>query len=311
MITFLIRRLLAIVPVTLGVIVIVSLLIHSVPGDPVDVILGEYATLEEKSQLRSNLGLDRPINYQITVFFQRISQGDLGTSILTNEPVLEMIATRAPATIELAILSLIVAILLSIPLGITSALKSGKALDHFSMFFALIGVAIPNFWLGPMLILVFSLELELFPVSERGGWLSYVLPSLTMGTALSAILCRMTRTSILEVLKEEYVRTARAKGIRPSIVILKHVMRNASIPLISIVGLQFGALLTGAIITEKIFDWPGLGTLILEGIQNRDYPVVQGCVFVFSFSYVIVNLLTDLAYGFFDPRISLESKSAK
>jgi peptide/nickel transport system permease protein len=217
--------------------------------------------------------------------------------------VTELIAERVQPTVELAVVSLIVALCLSIPLGIVSALKAGKPLDYTAMGFALLGVAIPNFWLGPMLVLLFSLELGWLPVSERGGALSYVLPAITLGTALAAILSRMTRNSMLDNMKEDYVRTARAKGNPERTVIGKHVFRNAALPLVTIVGLQFGVLLTGAIITERIFDWPGLGSLILDGINNRDYPVVQGCVLVFSATYLIVNLVTDLSYALVDPRI--------
>ena len=296
----------AAVPVGLGVVAIVSLLILTVPGDPVDTLLGPYATADEKEELRTELGLDQPAHVQVANYYKMIFSGTLGQSLIYRKPVETLIAERVQATVELAVVSLIVALLISLPLGILSALKAGKPLDFAAMGFALAGVAIPNFWLGPMLILLFSLELGLLPVSERGDWTTYVLPAITLGTALAAVLSRMTRNSMLDNMQEDYTRTARAKGARETVVIGKHVLRNASLPLVTIVGLQFGVLLTGAIITERIFDWPGLGTLILDGINNRDYTLVQGCVLVFSFSYLVVNLLTDLAYAVVDPRIKPE-----
>lgn len=303
MLTYLARRLFAAIPVGLGVVAIVSLLILTVPGDPVDTMLGPYATSEEKEELRQDLGLDAPPHMQIVNYYKMILSGTLGKSLIYRRPVESLIAERVQATVELAVVSLLVAVALSLPLGILSALRAGKSLDLFAMGFALAGVAIPNFWLGPMLILLFSLELGWLPVSERGDWTTYILPSITMGTALAAVLSRMTRNSMLDNMQEDYTRTARAKGNSEWVVIGKHVLRNASLPLVTIVGLQFGVLLTGAIITERIFDWPGLGSLILDGINNRDYPLVQGCVLVFSVSYLVVNLLTDMAYAFVDPRI--------
>lgn len=308
MLTFIIQRLLALIPVGLGVVAIVSMLIHAVPGDPADSILGPYATAEEKAALKHDMGLDRPFTQQLADYFGKIAHGDLGTSLVYRKPVTELIGGRIQATVELAVCAMIVALMVSLPLGIISALKQGKPLDFAAMGFALTGIAIPNFWLGPMLILLFSLELGWLPVSERAGFSSYILPAASLGTALAAILSRMTRNSMLDNLKEDYVRTARAKGNKERVVVLKHVLRNASLPLVTIVGLQFGVLLTGAIITERIFDWPGLGSLILDGINNRDYPLVQGCVLVFSGTYLLVNLLTDLSYAIVDPRIKASGR---
>jgi len=295
----------ALIPVGLGVVISISLLVHLVPGDPVDVIAGQFASEEEKVALRTSMGLDRPVPEQIAHYVTGIFQGSLGESLLTRKPVLKMITERFRPTMELAILSLIIAILISLPLGILSAVKAGKPVDYIAMGFALAGIAVPTFWLGPMLVLVFSLELGWFPVSERTDLLSYVLPALTLGTALAAVLSRMTRNSMLDSLKEDFVRTARAKGNAERTVILKHVLRNAALPLVTILGLQFGVLLTGTIITERIFDWPGLGSLILEGISTRDYPVVQGCVLLFSATYLIVNMITDIVYAIVDPRIKI------
>ena len=303
MLTFVLRRLLALVPVGLGVVFVVSLLIHAVPGDPADVILGPYATAPEKAALRHDLGIDRPFPEELADYYKKVFTGDLGTSLVYRQPVTKLIESRVQPTMELAFCAMLVAMALSIPLGILSAIKAGKPIDYAAMGFALTGIAIPNFWLGPMLVLVFSLRVHWLPVSERGGPLSYVLPAATLGFALAAILSRMTRNSMLDNLREDYVRTARAKGNRERVVVLKHVLRNAALPLVTVVGLQFGVLLTGAIITERIFDWPGLGSLILDGINNRDYPLVQGCVLVFSFTYLMVNLLTDLTYAVVDPRL--------
>lgn len=303
MLTFILRRLLALIPVGLGVVAVVSMLIHTVPGDPADTILGPYATQEEKVQLKKDMGLDKPFVQQLGAYYVQIASGHLGDSLIYRKPVEVLIAQRLRPTLELACLAMIVALCLSLPLGIVSALKQGKLTDLGAMGFALAGIAVPNFWLGPMLVLFFSLYLGILPVSERGDWQTYVLPSMTLGIPLSAMLSRMTRNSMLDNLKEDFVRTARAKGARESVVVLKHVFRNAALPLVTIIGLQFGAVLTGAIITERIFDWPGLGTLLLDGINNRDYPLVQGCILMISATYLVVNLLTDLSYALVDPRI--------
>lgn len=305
MFTFLIRRLLSLIPVGLGVVAIVAMLIHFVPGDPVDTIVGPYGTEAERVAMRQELGLNQPFAAQLLGYYKMVGSGSLGNSLIYRKPVTGLIAERVKPTVELALIAILIALCISVPLGVMSALKQGKPLDYIGMGFALTGVAIPNFWLGPMMILLFSVELKLLPVSERSGASSYILPALTLGTALAAALSRMTRNSMLDNLREDYVRTARAKGLGEFFVIGKHVLRNASLPLVTIVGLQFGVLLTGAIITERIFDWPGLGTLIIEGINNRDYPVVQGCVLVFSASYLFVNLLTDLSYALVDPRIKV------
>ena len=305
MLPYMVRRIFALIPVAAGVLVTVSLLIHLVPGDPVDTILGEYATAEEKSALREQMGLNRPVAIQIIGYATGVLRGDLGQSLIFSKPVSDLISSRAEATAELALISLLLALAISVPLGVLSALRKDTAWDYTSMGVALLGVAIPNFWLGPLLVLLFSVHLGWLPVSERADLSSYILPAITMGTALAAILSRMIRTSMLENLQEDFVRTAVSKGLGPAVVVGKHVSRNAAIPVVTIVGLQFGVLLTGAVITEKIFDWPGLGLLMLEGINNRDYPVVQGCVLVFSCSYLLVNLATDLVYAAIDPRIKL------
>ncbi len=307
MLGFLLKRLAGLIPVCLGVLIIVAFMIHLVPGDPVDAILGDYASLEDKQALRSALGLDQPLLHQLGSYVGHVAQGDLGQSLIYQKPVTELLIERIPATVQLAICSLLVALAISIPLGVISAVKAGTAVDYVAMTFAVSGVAIPTFWLGPLLILLFAVHLGWLPVSERADWSSFVLPSLSMGTALAAALSRMTRNSMLDTMKEDFVRTARAKGCSEFSVIMNHTFRNASLPLVTVIGLQFGVLLTGAIVTERIFDWPGLGSLLIEGINTRDYPVVQGCVLLFSGSYLFVNLITDLTYSLVDPRIRLSS----
>ena len=308
MIFYLVKRILAIIPVALGVVSIVSLLIHFIPGDPTDQILGPYATAEDKTALEKKLGLDQSVPIQLKNYIAQVARGDLGESLIYERSVSELIFERIPPTLELAFGAMLVAFFMSIPLGVMAALKANSWQDFFAMTVALLGVSIPNFWLGPLLILLFSIELDWLPVSERGGIESYILPCLTLGTSLAAILTRMVRTSILENLSLDYARTAYSKGCSRWQVLKNHIFQNAAIPIVTIAGLQFGALLTGSIITEKIFDWPGLGTLLIEAIGNRDYPLVQGCVLLFSSLYVIVNLLTDISYSFLDPRITLSGK---
>ncbi|MET0008795.1 MAG: nickel ABC transporter permease [Candidatus Thiodiazotropha sp. 6PLUC9] len=304
---FLMSRLFSALGAMIGVASLVFFLIHLVPGDPVDVMLGESARPADREALRASLGLDQPIATQLTNYFTGLVQFDLGQSLHSRRAVSEMLAERIPATLELAIAALVCAMLLAIPLGIIAAVERGKAWDWGAMGFSMLGVSIPNFWLGPMLILCFSLWLGWTPVSGREGVASLILPAVTLGTGFAAILARMVRSSLLEVLGEDFVRTARAKGLSELKVIWRHAMRNAWLPVATLVGLQLGALLGGAVVTEVVFDWPGIGSLMIEAIQKRDYPVVQGCVLFISLMYVLVNTLTDLLYGLIDPRIRLGS----
>jgi peptide/nickel transport system permease protein len=288
-----------------GAVTLVFFFLHMIPGDPVEVMLGETAQQADKEQLREELGLNLPLHIQYGRFIIGVCKGDLGDSFFYRRPVTQVIAERAPATVELALAAFVVAGLIAIPLGIVAALREGTAVDNASVLFSLLGVSMPNFWLGPLLIILFSIQLGWFPVSGRGGVGSLVLPAITLGTALAAILSRMTRASLLDRLGEDYLTVARAKGLPEWKVILKHALRNALIPVITIMGLQFGALLSGAIITENVFSWPGIGTLLINAIDARDYPLVQGCILFITLSYVLVNLLTDLLYGWADPRIRL------
>lgn len=306
MLRFLLSRLVSAGVVVAGVSGVVFLLIHLVPGDPVEVILGETASGAERQALRQALGLDRPLATQFAEYVGRLLHLDLGTSLYSRQPILDIVAERLPATLELAVAALAVAVLVALPLGILAALRRGRGWDYGAMAFSLVGVSVPNFWLGPLLILVFSLGLGWLPVSGREGGLSLVLPAVTLGTALAAILARMVRASLLEVLSEDYVRTARAKGLPPHRVVLGHALRNAWAPLVTVLGLQLGALLAGAVITEVVFAWPGIGQLTVEAIQRRDYPLVQACVLLVSLGYVLVNTVTDLAYAWLDPRVRLD-----
>ncbi len=303
---FLIRRLLLTIPVLLGVATLVFSLIHLVPGDPAQAMLGDGASPQDIAELRTNLGLDRPLPAQYASFLRAAIAGDLGTSFRTGQPVTRMIAERVPATAELALAAMTVAILLAIPLGIVAAVWKNTLADHAAMTFTLAGISIPNFWLGPLLAIVFAVELGWLPVSGRGTLAHLVLPAVSLGLALSAILARMTRASLLEELGELYVRAARARGASPAAAVLNHAMRNSLIPLVTIVALQFGAVLTGAVITETIFAWPGIGRLLIQSIGFRDYPMVQGCILLIAVTYVTVNLVTDILYGVLDPRIRLE-----
>ncbi len=303
--SFLVSRLLAAAVVVLGVTCLVFLLIHLVPGDPVDVMLGETAHPVDRAALRVSLGLDQPLAVQLYQYLERLLHLDLGTSLHTRQPIAGMLANRLPATLELAAAALMLALVIALPLGVMAAIHRNKPWDTGAMGFSLLGVSIPNFWLGPMLILVFSLWLGWTPVSGREGAGSLILPAVTLGTALAAVLARMVRSSLLEVLGEDFVRTARAKGLPERVVIWRHALGNAWLPVITLLGLQLGALLGGAVITETVFSWPGIGSLMVESIQKRDYPVVQGCVLLISLAYVLVNTLTDLVYAWIDPRIRL------
>lgn len=289
-----------------GVATLVFFLIHMIPGDPVEVMLGETAMPSAKEELRKALGLDKALAEQYLIFLKNALIGDLGRSLHTNKPVLSAVIERYPATLELTITALIISILISIPAGIISAVKKNSFIDRLSMLFALFGVSIPNFWLGPLLIMLFSVQLGLLPVTGRESIYHLILPALTLGMGMAAILSRMTRASMLEVLNKEYITAAKAKGLSNFIVIVKHGLRNALIPIVTVIGLQFGALLAGAVITETIFSWPGIGRLMIQAINTRDYPLVQGCILIIALSYVLINLLTDILYAYIDPRIRYE-----
>ena len=305
MLNYLGSRLFGALLVMIGVTTIVFMLIHIVPGDPIEVMLGESAQVADKEALREVLGLNLPLSTQWLNYVKGLLQLDLGTSLHSKRPVMEILSERISATSILAGTSILIALFIALPLGVLAAVRKDSFWDTGAMTFSMLGVAIPNFCMGPLLILVFSLWLGWFPVSGDDQTLSLVLPALTLGTALAAILSRMIRSSLLEVLNEDYIRAANARGLSPTTIIWKHGLKNAALPVVTIMGMQLGALLAGAVITETVFSWPGIGQLTIEAIQKRDYPVVQSCVLLISLSYVFVNLLTDLAYAYLDPRVSL------
>lgn len=305
MLRYFLQRFVMSLPALWLVLTLVFLMIHIVPGDPVEQMLGEGAAPGELTQLRHSLGLDLSLPTQYGHYLLRLAHGDLGNSLKFQAPVRRIIFERYPATLQLAFLALLACAAIAVPAGVLAAHRRGTGTDRAVAVFTLFGLAIPNFALGPLLILLFSIELGLLPVSGRGGPAYYILPAATLGAALAAILTRMVRGSMLEELSSDYVRTARAKGLSTSAVLFRHAFRNALIPIITILGLQFGTLLAGTIVTETIFSWPGIGRLTVQAISSRDYPLLQGCILVIAVSYVVVNLLTDLLYTLIDPRVRL------
>ena len=318
------RRLLILLLVVWTVVSLVTLLIELVPGDPAVAVLGEQATPEQFAQFREKHGLDRPPFFfsfprdnngerhfvwygaenRYTDYWRSLLHGDMGLSFRNDRPVVDLILERYPATIELAIVAMAIAILIAIPLGVIAGTNRGTLIDNGASVVALLGISLPSFVIGPMLVYIFAVKLGWLAPSGRFDWSDIILPSFTLGAALSAILTRMVRSSVIEELGEDYVRTARAKGLSERKVVYKHVLKNGLIPVVTILGLQLGVLLAGAIITEKIFGWPGLGLLLIEdGIGKRDYRIVQGCVLVISMTYIFANLLTDMVYRWLDPRI--------
>ena len=318
------RRLLILLLVVWTVVSLVTLLIELVPGDPAVAVLGEQATPEQFEQFRQKHGLDRPPFFfsfprdnndkrhfvwhggdnRYTDYWRALLHGDMGLSFRNDQPVRSLILERYPATIELAVAALVIAVIIAIPLGVVAGTHKGTLIDNLASVVALLGISLPSFVIGPMLVYVFAVKLGVLAPSGRFDWSDIVLPAFTLGAALSAILTRMVRSSVIEELNEDYVRTARAKGLSKKTVIYKHVLKNGLIPVVTILGLQLGVLLAGAIITEKIFGWPGLGLLLVEdGIGKRDYRVVQGCVLVISMTYIVANMLTDAVYRWLDPRI--------
>jgi peptide/nickel transport system permease protein len=291
------------VPVLWLVVSVVFLLIHIVPGDPIEQMLGEGARPADIVALRHLYGLDQPLHTQYAHYWRGVVHADLGRSIRLNDSVTHLALTRYPFTVELTAAALFIALLLAIPAGITAALHRGRARDHAVGVVSLLGLSFPAFALGPILILLVSIKLGWLPVSGAGDVAHLVLPAVTMGCALAAILTRMVRTSMLEELGQDYIRTARAKGLPERTVVYKHALRNAMIPVLTLIGLQFGALLAGAIVTETIFSWPGIGRLTVSAISNRDYPLLQGCILAIGLTYVLVNLATDVMYMVVNPRI--------
>ena len=303
---YIIKRLFGAVFVLFSILTLVFFLIHIVPGDPIEMMLGETARAVDREALRHSLGLDLPVIQQWAEYLRDFTHFDLGMSLHSKQHVSQLLLQRIPATVTLSFASLFVAVLIAVPLGILSAVHKDSIWDRLSMMSAMLGVSIPNFVMGPLLILIFSLWLEWFPVSGNEGMNSLILPALTLGSALAAILSRMIRSSMLEVLQEDYIRSARARGLTEFNILVFHALRNAALPVVTILGMQLGTLLAGAVITETIFSWPGIGQLMIESIQKRDYPIVQGCVILISFSYVLINLITDFICVSLDPRIKVD-----
>ena len=302
---FILRRFLLLIPVLWGVATLVFIVTQVLPGDPVDLMLGETARPAQREQLRQMLGLDRPLSIQYVEYMGGLLKGNLGVSLHQKRAVSTIILERTYASLELALASMAIALLIALPLGITAAQRQGTGVDLASSFFAVVGASLPVFWLGPLLIIVFSIDLGWFPVSGREGVLSLILPAVALGAALSPLLMRMTRSSLLEVLPQDYIRTARAKGVPEPQVLWFHALKNACLPLITVLSLQLGALLSGAIITETVFAWPGVGRLVIQAIAARDYPLVQGCVLFIATIYVSANFLADISYAWLDPRVRL------
>jgi len=303
MLRYAIRRVLLSLPVLLGVATLVFMLIHLVPGDPAQAMLGESAPAGDLQDLRSKLGLDQPLLVQYERYLTGLVRGNLGTSFRYQTPVATEIGQRLGPTAQLAAAAIVVAILIALPLGVIAALFKGKTVDHVATSLALLGVSMPNFWLGPLLAIVLSVQLGWLPVSGTGTPAHFVLPAVTLGAALAAMLARMTRATLIDELRELYVVAARARGLSYARAVVSHALRNSLIPVVTIIGLQLGAVLTGTIITETIFAWPGVGRLLIQAINFRDYPLVQGCILLIAVTYVTMNLIVDLTYAWLDPRI--------
>jgi peptide/nickel transport system permease protein len=303
MLRYIATRLLYTLPVLWLVVSVVFLLIHLVPGDPIQQMLGENASAADVQAARHAFGLDVPLSQQYVNYWKSVLHGDLGRSLRFDQPVSRLVASRYPQTLRLTLASMIVALLISIPAGVRSARRRNRWDDRTLSFVSLLGLSFPNFALGPILILFFAIRLGWLPVSGAGTLAHLVLPAITMGGSLAAILTRMVRTAMLEELGQDYIRTARAKGLSENVVVYKHALRNALVPVLTVVGLQFGALLAGAIVTETIFSWPGIGRLTIQAIGNRDYYLVQGCILMIGLTYVVVNFATDFFYSLANPRI--------
>ena len=303
MIGFFRKRIFGLIFSVFGVVTVVFLIIHLIPGDPAEIMLGETALSSDIAKLKTSLGLDKPLIIQYIDYWLNLFVGDLGESFYTGQSVLSAVIQRFPATLLLTSAGLLIAVMIGVPIGIITASKKNTLIDNIGMFISLIGVSMPAVWLGPLLILLFSVKLGIFPVSGSGGFGHLVLPSFSLGFALSSIIARITRSSMIEVLSQDYIRTARSIGVSEWRILIKHAFRNALIPIVTIIGLQFGALLGGVIIIEIIFSWPGIGQLLIPAILRRDYPLVQGCILFIAIVYIFVNFIIDILYAYLDPRV--------
>lgn len=302
---YILKRLFHSIFVLVGISLVVFIILH-LTGDPAALLMPMDATPEQVAEFRKEMGFTDPVIVQYWRFFKGTLHGDFGNSFRHSQPALDLVLERMPATIQLTIAALVLALLIAIPVGIFSAIRRNSILDHIGMTGALLGQSTPVFWLGIMLILIFSVTLQWFPSSGRGEIQHLILPAITLGMFSMARTARMMRSSMLEVLGQEYIKTAKAKGLAPRVVILKHALKNASIPVVTIIGMELGTLLGGAVITETIFAWPGVGRLAVQAIYNRDYPVVQAAVFILASIFVLVNLIVDIIYTYLDPRVKLE-----
>ncbi len=303
MLQYVIKRLLSIIPVLIGISLLLFFMLRMLPGDPAQVLAGLMATPDEVELIRHQLGLDRPIHVQYVFFLGRLARFDLGRSARTQNPVTEEIWARLPNTLLLAVVAITLACLFGIPAGIISAVRPYTWLDYVVTSTAIFGISMPVFWLGLMLVVVFAVWLQWLPAGGTGTWRHVILPSFTLAAFVVAFIARMTRSSMMEVLSQDYTTTARSKGLKEQVVVIKHALKNALIPIITVIGLQFGMLLGGAVLTETVFAWPGVGRLIVDSILARDYPVIQGAILVFGLLYILVNLVVDLLYAYVDPRI--------
>ncbi|MCI4138903.1 glutathione ABC transporter permease GsiC [Bacillus vallismortis] len=303
MIKYSIKRLLLMIPLLFIITVIVFMFVHMIPGDPARLIAGSDATIDEIKLVREKYGLDQPLYQQYISYMSNLFQGDLGTSIQAGRPVADMLSERFMPTFWLTVVSMFWSLLFGIPIGLVSAVKRNKWQDHATMIFAVSAISIPSFWLGLMLMQLFSVQLGWLPTGGMDSWKHYILPSITLGAGVAAIIARFTRSAVMDVLKNDYIRTSRAKGLHEYTVLMKHAFRNAMIPVVTMTGLQFGFMLSGSIITETLFSWPGLGRLLINSIVSRDYPVIQAELLLFSFEFLLINLIVDLLYGWLNPKV--------
>jgi len=306
MLSFVARRLMVAVPLLLLTVTVVFVVFALIPGDPAVILAGETANPATVEAIRQRYGLDRPLVVRYGIYLSRMARGDLGASIFSGVPVIQEIRDRFPRTLQLAATSIGLAVAVGVLLGIAAALKKDTVVDHLATLVALGGISIPGFWLALVLIYVFSVQYRWFPTGGTGGWRALVLPTLTLSVFSIAYIARITRSLLLEVISRDYVRTARAKGVSGPSIVLKHALRNAMIPLVTVVGLRLGVMLTGSVVTESIFAWPGLGRLMVTAVNNRDYPIIQGVLLTFAATFVVVNLLVDLLYAILDPRVTYE-----
>ena len=303
MLSYLIKRIFSTIPVLIGISLLLFFMLRMLPGDPAQVLAGQMATPEEIENIRHQLGLDRPIYEQYAAYLSRLTRLDLGRSARTQNPVLDEIWARLPNTLLLAVVAIALACIFGIPAGIISAVRPYSWIDYLVTTSALFGMSMPVFWLGLMLVVVFSIILKWLPAGGTGSWQHVVLPSITLAAFVVAFIARMTRSTMIETLSQDFTTTARSKGLQERVVVIKHALKNAMIPIITVVGLQFGLLLGGAVLTETVFAWPGLGRLIVDSILARDYPVIQGAILIFGLLYIMVNLVVDMIYALVDPRI--------